>query len=250
MYKISKIISLPIISLYESEYQGTIYNIVFDCKSQKCKFIYLLNEDDNVEKIINFSDIYTIGKHCLFIKNNSCLNLKSNYDYILNNLTSLINLPVYNMKGDNIGTTKDIELDEKFDLQNIILSNGTSIPRTQIINFGKTTILVNDIIVNIAKFKPKLKTIKPYNCPSKVIILKDKQMHNNEDVKRKTLTPNQNNKIITDYKFLINRIISQDILSYNGEVIAKKGSYIDKSIVNKASLYGKLIELARYSKKN
>jgi sporulation protein YlmC with PRC-barrel domain len=173
MYKISKIISLPIISLYESEYQGTIYNIVFDCKSQKCKFIYLLNEEDNIEKIISFSDIYTIGKHCIFIKNNSCLILKSNCDYLINNLTSLINLPVYNMKGDNIGTTKDIELDEKFDLQNIILSNGTSIPRTQIINFGKTTILVNDIIVNIAKFKPKLKTIKPYNCPSKVIILKD-----------------------------------------------------------------------------
>ena len=154
------------------------------------------------------------------------------------------------MKGDNIGTAKDIELDDKFDLQNIILNNGTTVPKTQIINFGKTTILVNDIVVNIAKFKPKIKTIKPYNSPNRVIILKNNLSDITKNTKSKPITNNQNNKIITDYKFLMNRIISQDIISYNGEVIAKKGSCIDKSIVNKASLYGKLIELARYSKKN
>ena len=53
-----------------------------------------------------------------------------------------------------------------------------------------------------------------------------------------------------DYKFLINRVITQDLKTINGEIIAKKDSLIDKSIVNRASLHGKLIELARYSKKN
>ena len=48
----------------------------------------------------------------------------------------------------------------------------------------------------------------------------------------------------------MDRTIVQDIKTINGEIIAKKDSLIDKTIVNKASLHGKLIELARYSKKN
>ena len=245
MYKISKIISLPVISLYESEYQGTIYNIVFDNKTQKCKFLYLLDNDDNIEKIVNLNNIYLIGKNCVFIKNNSCIDLKSNYDLETNNLTSLINISVYNMKGECLGLTKDIELDDKLNIQTITLANGTSLPHTQIVNFSKTAILVNDIVVNISKFKPKTITTKNYNCVNKIVIL------NKEEPKPINNTSNKsNNKIITDYKFLINRVITQDLKTINGEIIAKKDSLIDKSIVNRASLHGKLIELARYSKKN
>ena len=50
MYKISEIISLPVITLYESEFQGTAYNIIFDCKTQKCKFLSIINDEDELEK--------------------------------------------------------------------------------------------------------------------------------------------------------------------------------------------------------
>ena len=56
------------------------------------------------------------------------------------------------------------------------------------------------------------------------------------------------NKIITDFRFLIGRYLSQDIVAFNGELIAKKDAVITKDIVNKASSYGKLVEIARYSK--
>ena len=66
---------------------------------------------------------------------------------------------------------------------------------------------------------------------------------------RETEQKNTNNKIITDYRFLINRTITHDILALNGELIAKQNSKVTKEIINKASLYGKLMEVARYSKK-
>ena len=248
MYKISKIISLPVISLYESEYQGTIYNIVFDNKCNKCKFLYILNDDDNIEKIINLNDIYLVGKNCIFIKNTSCIDLKTNFDMELKQFTPLINIPVYNMKGENIGLSKDVELDDKFNIQNITLTSGTIIPQNQIFNFSKTAIIVNDIVVNISKFKPKLVSTKNYNCVNNIVIL-----NNKEPITRRNTPLKQthnNNKIITDYRFLMDRTIVQDIKTINGEIIAKKDSLIDKTIVNKASLHGKLIELARYSKKN
>ena len=59
---------------------------------------------------------------------------------------------------------------------------------------------------------------------------------------------NTQNKIITDFRFLIGRILSQDVIALNGEMIARKDSIVTKDIVNKASSYGKLVEIARYSK--
>ena len=63
-----------------------------------------------------------------------------------------------------------------------------------------------------------------------------------------TQNSNTNNKIITDFRFLIGRILSQDIIAINGELIAKKDAIVTKEIVNKASHFGKLVEIARYSK--
>ena len=249
MYKISEIISTPVISLYESEFQGTIYNIIFDCKTQKCKFLCILNEEDNIEKVISINDIYKVGSHCVFIKNSSCIELKSNYDYLSCNYSSLINLPIYNLSGENMGTVLDIELDDKFNLEKFYLNNENIIEQKQLINLGKSIILTNDTMVNITKFKPKLKTATKVSCPNKVIILSDKQPLTSNQNLQKTEQNNTNNKIITDYRFLINRTITHDILALNGELIAKQNSKVTKEIINKASLYGKLMEVARYSKK-
>ena len=75
MNKISEIISTPVISLYEGEYIGIIYNIIFDYKQKKCNYACVLDEKTNIPQIIKFKDIYKIGSQCVFIKNKSYLNL-------------------------------------------------------------------------------------------------------------------------------------------------------------------------------
>ena len=128
-------------------------------------------------------------------------------------------------------------MDDNFRISQIVLNNGKIIERNDILNIGKSTIIVGSD-VSIQKFKPVVKSIKIQNSPKKVMILSD--FINSET--------NTQNKIITDFRFLIGRILSQDVIALNGEMIARKDSIVTKDIVNKASSYGKLVEIARYSK--
>lgn len=237
MYKISDIISTPVISLYEGEHIGIIYNIMFDYRQKKCNFACILNENDNIPRLIKFKDIFKIGNDCIFIKNLTCLNLETNCEKEMEENTNPINLKVYNLSCEFLGTSHDIIVDDNFRISQIVLNNGKIIERNDILNIGKSTIIVGSD-VSIQKFKPVVKSIKIQNSPKKVMILSD--FINSET--------NTQNKIITDFRFLIGRILSQDVIALNGEMIARKDSIVTKDIVNKASSYGKLVEIARYSK--
>ena len=237
MYKISDIISTPVISLYEGEHIGIIYNIMFDYRQKKCNFARILNENDNIPRLIKFKDIFKIGNDCIFIKNLTCLDLETNCEKEMEENTNPINLKVYNLSCEFLGTSHDIIVDDNFRISQIVLNNGKIIERNDILNIGKSTIIVGSD-VSIQKFKPVVKSIKIQNSPKKVMILSD--FINSET--------NTQNKIITDFRFLIGRILSQDVIALNGEMIARKDSIVTKDIVNKASSYGKLVEIARYSK--
>ncbi|HBO48739.1 MAG TPA: hypothetical protein DD614_02730 [Clostridiales bacterium] len=237
MYKISDIISTPVISLYEGEHIGIIYNIMFDYRQKKCNFACILNENDNIPRLIKFKDIFKIGNDCIFIKNLTCLDLETNCEKEMEENTNPINLKVYNLSCEFLGTSHDIIVDDNFRISQIVLNNGKIIERNDILNIGKSTIIVGSD-VSIQKFKPVVKSIKIQNSPKKVMILSD--FINSET--------NTQNKIITDFRFLIGRILSQDVIALNGEMIARKDSIVTKDIVNKASSYGKLVEIARYSK--
>ena len=237
MYKISDIISTPVISLYEGEHIGIIYNIMFDYRQKKCNFACILNENDNIPRLIKFKDIFKIGNDCIFIKNLTCLDLETNCEKEMEENTNPINLKVYNLSCEFLGTSHDIIVDDNFRISQIVLNNGKIIERNDILNIGKSTIIVGSD-VSIQKFKPVVKSIKIQNSPKKVMILSD--FINSET--------NTQNKIITDFRFLIGRILSQDVIALNGEMIARKDSIVTKDIVNKASSYGKLVEIARYRK--
>lgn len=237
MYKISDIISTPVISLYEGEHIGIIYNIMFDYRQKKCNFACILNENDNIPRLIKFKDIFKIGNDCIFIKNLTCLDLETNCEKEMEENTNPINLKVYNLSCEFLGTSHDIIVDDNFRISQIVLNNGKIIERNDILNIGKSTIIVGSD-VSIQKFKPVVKSIKIQNSPKKVMILSD--FINSET--------NTQNKIITDFRFLIGRILSQDVIALNGEMIARKDSIVTKDIINKASSYGKLVEIARYSK--
>ena len=240
MNKVSEIISTPVISLYEGEYIGIIYNIIFDYKQKKCNYACVLDEKTNIPQIIRFKDIYKIGSQCVFIKNKSCLNLFTNCEKELETCGNPINLKVYNLDCEYIGISNDVIVADNFHIDKIILNNGKILEKDEIFNIGKSTIIIGQNNVSVQKFKPITKSIKIQNKEKKVMILSDY-------IKKENPTP-QSNKIITDFRFLIGRVLSQDIIAVNGEMIARKNSVVTKDIVSKASSYGKLVEIARYSK--
>jgi len=249
MYKVSEIISIPVISIFESELQGIVFNMLFDSRSKKCRFACILNEEESIEKSLDIIDIYQIGKDCIFVKNRTALELLSNHDCQHSEYIPLLNNQVYGLDGKLLGTVSDIELDDKFIIKNLILNNNTKITNKDIINIGKTIIITDNKSININKFKPRLKICDNQQNLNKkdIVLLKniDEKIPQNEVVAKPT-----NNKITTNETFLKGRILTKDILTINGELIAKNQSIITSETISKASMYGRLIELARYSKKN
>lgn len=51
------------------------------------------------------------------------------------------------------------------------------------------------------------------------------------------------NRVICDYEFLLGRTLGADLMTYTGELIAKKNSVVTDSVVEKARRAGKLVEL-------
>ncbi|MBE5738539.1 MAG: hypothetical protein E7354_02295 [Clostridiales bacterium] len=237
MNKLSELISTPVISLYEGQEIGIVYNISFNFKSKKYKYAYILNEHENIMYTINLNDIYYIGQDCIFIKNLSFAELKDNIDKELKECQPLLNLKIYNMTGEYLGISKDAEIEDNFTIRNIITDREEAISYDKIVNIG-SIILVGNKKININKFSPtkKIKVCKK-TASDHIVILNTP----------KTIDTNTQNKIITDSRFLIGRRVTHDIRAINGEIIARTGNIINKEILTKASNYGKLIEVSRYS---
>lgn len=237
MKKISEVISMPVISLYESEFIGIVYNIMIDRKSKKINYACVMNEEENIPYLINFSNIYKIGKNCIFIKNKSHIELESNCCRELEKCINPINLNIYNINGELIGKSKDIVLNNNNQFEKILTTNDFEIPLNQIFNMSKDLILVDEKFTKINIFRPKLKIAKKPKTIEKVFIL-------DNEIEKKI---DSNAKIITDSKFLIGRELNKDIIAMNGEIIAKKGSIVTKEIIKNASYFGRLIDISRYS---
>ena len=55
-------------------------------------------------------------------------------------------------------------------------------------------------------------------------------------------------RIISDYNFLLGRTLTEDLFTYNGELIAYSNTPITINVVERARLSGKLLELTLNSK--
>lgn len=242
MFKISDVISLPVISIYESDYKGIVYNLLLDKTQKKCKYFCILDEEENINHRLPIDNIFTIGDECILIKNNTLLELDCNNHYELN-LINPLNLPVYNLNGKSFGSCIDIIIDNKQCVSSMLLSNGATIQADKILNIGNSAILIGEKNINIAKFKPNQRIKQKLTNHNKVVMLTKFDKPSTEN----TNNPSNTNKIITDFRFLIGRILNKDIVAINGEIIAKHGTAITKDIINKASLYGKLVEITRHS---
>lgn len=55
-------------------------------------------------------------------------------------------------------------------------------------------------------------------------------------------------RIISDYSFLLGRVLSCNLTAYTGAIIAKEGTIVDDALVEKSRRYGKLVDLVLISK--
>lgn len=274
--KVTEILSKPVISLVDSKTEGIIKSIVFDKGFKRAKWLVLFDNNEHLEdKALSIQDIYSLGENAVVIKNADILNL-----YLSCTKTDEVCLPinnsVYTTKGKFLGHVKDLILNDKYYIENIVLENEQLVDIKNVLASGEDAVIVQaeNENVNIANFKRKKKNttnnIKAMQTSEQeVVILNENEQNlknneiisNSEEVEvqaevveipinkpKYKFTNSTPQTITTNFNFLIGRKMEKNIYSQNKELIARKNVKVTQDIINKAKLHCKLRELVKYSK--
>ena len=256
MYKLSDILSKPIVNLYNGNYEGTIKDISFDEKFKQAKWLILFDEEGE-EFALDINKIYVVGKNAITIKNSDGLFQTTSINDNLKN--NPINLSCCTIDGNLLGRLNDIEFNKNFYIENFSIENNTYTPN-KIINIGKTLIIVNNENkkINIANFKPKFKnekettanivTIQPTQS-NDIVAPKIEEVESIETKKNFIINEGINQqRILSNQNFLLGRKATKTVYGFNNEIIIKKDSIINSKNLEYAKLHNKISELAVFSK--
>lgn len=227
--KISDLLGKPILSIFDGQLEGFVKSVYFNKKFEKLCWIEFFDDSTQEEKIINAKNIYHVGNDALTIKNNDDIYLEN---LVFNDCINPINLDLYSVDGNKIGKIVDITINEKFLVENIVLTESKIISQKNILNAGKNVVLYKDENENIkvSNFKNKVK-ITSRKTTNKVKIMQTK-------------TKPLPTKIVTkNYDFLIGKKIDKNIYADNNELIIKKHTKVTRMIIDIACKKGKLKEL-------
>lgn len=255
MLNISKLISLPVISVYDGQIVGIVKNILFSPKKLKAAYAQILSDDENIEMILQFKNIYKIGDDAILIKNKHVLELYLEKENQLKNYYNPITCPLFSVSGVFISNVKDITIDDKYNIINIETYLSNIIKVASLLNFSNNCTILHDSDkkYKLGNFKQR-KTIKILENERKVTLQQnlEEDSINLDDIKNLTSENNvlkvqQPSKLIADYRFLINRKVKKTLLTSNGELIIKENDIITKHVIEFARKNGKLVELTHYS---
>lgn len=229
MTKLSSLISKPVISLYNCECVGIVYNTLFDKQTKSLKYLVILDEENDIEYILNTKDIFHSSHDAIIIKNSEILDLKQNLEMELSPLENVVLKPIYSVDGISHGVVKDIEINNKYKIENIITESKT-IAEKNIVKIDKIT-LVSDRKICVARYKPKHKFVSTENYPVYI----------------QTTSPKTPTKVSINEDMLLNRTVYRSIIDSQNKVIIKQNTLINNSTIEIAKKHGKLKELFRYS---
>ena len=272
MKKITEFLGKPVISLLEGNIEGYVKNVVFDKTFKKVKYLVIFEDNEfQDEKMLEISKIYNIGDNAIVIKNNSCLELVK--QEVLP-ITNHINCKVFTTLGKYVGIIADVEINENFLTNCIILTNQTILNPSNFLSFGQDVFIMQDPtkIVKIASIKKRENILDLVNTnlhkvnimPSQTEEIKllhsenltENLMHNNiqqseNEINRKKYEFNNASipkKLIgNNSDFLIGRKTTKTIYSASNEVVVRKNVIINQKTIQQAILFNKLRELSIYS---
>lgn len=235
MEKISKFISKKVISLDDGNLVGYVLNVVFDENLKMFKGLIVVDEESENTFMLDKADIASIGEDCVMI--DDCLKLQFNISSLSNNP---IGKQVYDCFGNMLGTVKDVEIYGKTVKK--IITDKCEFPQRLVRKSGD-----NFIIFGSPKKKNSPKTFgeqiggenQPASLPVSYVTIQP-QPNLNETESPTRLFANSNS--------LIGKMVTNEVLGMNNELIAKKFDIIDKKIIKKAQNHNKLNLLAYYSK--
>lgn len=230
MTKLSELISKPVISLYNCECVGFVYNVLFDKQTKSIKYLTILDEENEIEYVISTKQIVNISNDAVVIRNSEELLLKQSTDLSLSNLENLIMKKIYNIDGQAYGLVKDFAFDERYKVVNILTDTNQEIETIKVIKI-ESIILCSDTKINLSRFKKKVKF----------------ERSNNFKVEIQQNTPKLPIKAIINEDLLLNRVVYNNIYDENNKLLIKSNTMISPATISLAKKHGRLKELTRYS---
>jgi len=241
--KITNILDVPVLTIYEGELVGQVSKLYFDKKLKKITH-FIITSEDGINYCLLPRNIYKHGKNAITIKNSSLLTLEFSED-----LNEYIPLPLdsktYTIQGEYLGKIKSISVDDKYQLTEISLDNDKILDHTSLASCGKNTIIVYDenTNVDISKFK---RFLPPRIFKSKQEVTVTTQPL--EQTKLDNTLPNNKQEVKNNPKFLIGRMATKDIFLADNKLLIKENSTITSRTLTLAYTHNKIKELLIFSR--
>jgi len=235
----NQIVGLPVLSIIEVAYLGSVQNLVINPDSGSVEYLVIEPEQWYLERlVIPFKDVAAIGQDAVTIETKAhavLITSVPNAIELLNNSIAVIGARVMTRKGRISGSVDEIAIDGetgKISACRWIAEDKTGlIPVNFVITFGKDMLVVEDnfeteLLENISQLEnhapDNLKDDAPASAtevdPLKYFDDKQKQ-------------------------YLVGRTITTDILTDQGDIIAEQGEKVTQKIVDKAVAADKFVEL-------
>lgn len=222
MESILKILNKHIVSMLECKDQGIVKDFYITKNLTKIKYL-LIENTSKLNKLIKPSKIYNYSNEIITIKNeDSLLEITNNTEGSGPNLP--INSLVIMSNGKILGTIKDILIDEKFNIIDIILDNDKKLDISKVIKFNKEHTFLREEN-EILKLSKKEKTKNTY--------------YNKELIVKNNISPSS---ILCNYEYLLKKKLRFD-LPFNDGTILKRGSIVTENIISKALRENKIKKL-------
>lgn len=188
-----------------------VENVTANNLGKLCK----IHINKNCIDYIKTSTDNTLCTNQIIAINDTIITQKSERNYPDFKFFTLSNQQIITEKGKICGILSDLMLSKDFKITKII-TNGKNIANAEILSISE-----DNLIIKKTSKQPSVKQTKL--CEDKMITT------------------------VSNYSFLIGRILQKD-LHTNGQIVLKAGTKICKTDIDTAVRYGKLIDLTIYSK--
>lgn len=236
MYRVSELLSKPLITLSDAKYAGTVSNIFFDKALRRGSCLELLSEDDAAPertaidlKYVKLGPDAAVVPHSVLLEPVKTSGLTSNP----------INCAAYNQDGKRLGRVSDVLLDGT----NIVSVevDGKPYEVATLIAHSDKLLILNDSGRSFKPYRPARKPTLPpeppvepppaTTPPESVVVLPEKL----------TAAPPVDRG---EYAFLLDKKTTKHLLSPEGTLLVPAGTVVTHEVIDRVRSAGKLVQLA------
>ncbi|MBR2334497.1 MAG: PRC-barrel domain-containing protein [Clostridia bacterium] len=267
MLNFSKVSGCPVLSKKDLCIIGNLKDCIFDENLNQIAYFLCIKDDG--EFLVSAKDISAINDAFVL---DDCSLVRHVEDVDFTTLKTIVGKSVYTDNGHSVGVVQDLTFDNSGKVGQVLLENGT-LKTADILGVGEIVILKTakrrkkkgSVNLTALALEDKPVVILDTDNSSKDTTTQENPVSpfesqlNNEKSKSSStiemsapaLSVAQEQvppRIISDYNFLLGRMLTDDLYTYQGEIIAYKNTAITIAVVDKARMSGKLLELTYNSK--